>query len=246
MRKFSRRPLATLVRAPGLAQPLAVRLEAAGGEDAGPGLDRARAADRGRSDEARALELDAVDRRLVADGDAEGLGAAVVGVDQRLAAAEEEGIGAGDVQRARQRRLETHAVAAHPVTAGRRGADRQAGETLVGQAAGDLVAGPASTPLRDRRRRARPCGASCMQRMLRVCGELPPRQALGAASRSSTDAPASRAVRAAHNAALPPPITSTSSNGSFPRRCAQCTAPTVRPARTRARDDPGRRRLTRP
>lgn len=49
-----------------------------------------------------------------------------------------------------------------------------------------------------------------MQRRLRVCAELPPRHALGAASRSHTRAPASRAISAAHRAALPPPITNTS------------------------------------
>src|SRR5690606_9430491 len=59
------------------------------------------------------------------------------------------------------------------------------------------------------------CGASCMQRILRTCAELPPRQARGAASSSSTLAPASRAIRAAHRAALPPPITRTSTTGSM-------------------------------
>jgi hypothetical protein len=49
-----------------------------------------------------------------------------------------------------------------------------------------------------------------MQRTLRVCDELPPRQAFGEASSIRTDAPASEATSAAHNAALPPPITKTS------------------------------------
>src|SRR5690554_3913352 len=53
-----------------------------------------------------------------------------------------------------------------------------------------------------------------MQRRLRVCMELPPRHSLGAASNSKTLAPASRAVSAAHKAALPPPITSTSYVGA--------------------------------
>jgi len=39
---------------------------------------------------------------------------------------------------------------------------------------------------------------------------LPPRQARGAASSISTLAPASAAIKAAHKAALPPPMTSTS------------------------------------
>ena len=50
-----------------------------------------------------------------------------------------------------------------------------------------------------------------MQRMLRVCTELPPRQACGADSKINTSAPISRAVSAAQSAALPPPITRTSS-----------------------------------
>jgi hypothetical protein len=45
---------------------------------------------------------------------------------------------------------------------------------------------------------------------LRVCEELPPRHSRGAASSSITLAPASRAIRAAQRAALPPPITNTS------------------------------------
>jgi hypothetical protein len=49
-----------------------------------------------------------------------------------------------------------------------------------------------------------------MHRTLRVCDELPPRQALGEDSSIRTDAPASVATSAAHNAALPPPITKTS------------------------------------
>jgi len=49
-----------------------------------------------------------------------------------------------------------------------------------------------------------------MQRRLRVCWELPPRHSARAASSSSTLAPASRAISAAHKAALPPPITRTS------------------------------------
>src|SRR5688500_3668268 len=49
-----------------------------------------------------------------------------------------------------------------------------------------------------------------MQRRFRVWIELPPRHSCGAASSISTETPASRAVSAAHSAALPPPITSTS------------------------------------
>ena len=64
------------------------------------------------------------------------------------------------------------------------------------------------------------CGASCMQRRLRVCCELPPRHACGADSSISTDAPASRAISAAHSAAFPPPMTSTSTiHASLGRHC---------------------------
>ena len=42
-----------------------------------------------------------------------------------------------------------------------------------------------------------------MQRRLRVCCELPPRHSLGAASITSTEAPLSFAVSAAHSAAFP-------------------------------------------
>ena len=51
-----------------------------------------------------------------------------------------------------------------------------------------------------------------MQRRLRVCAELPPRQSRRADSSSSTRAPASRAISAAHSAALPPPMTRTSAS----------------------------------
>src|SRR3546814_14358987 len=55
-----------------------------------------------------------------------------------------------------------------------------------------------------------------MQRKLRVCCEFPPRHSLGADSRIMTLAPASRAISAAHSAAFPPPITSTSSIAKIP------------------------------
>jgi len=76
--------------------------------------------------------------RLVADLHAQALGASKVGVDQCLAAAHEKCVGARDVQGARQRRLEMHAVATHPVAAIGRRADHQARQVFVGQAPGDL------------------------------------------------------------------------------------------------------------
>src|SRR3954454_16261178 len=52
--------------------------------------------------------------------------------------------------------------------------------------------------------------ASWAQRMLRVWRGVAPPKKFGAPSSTSTDAPALRALIAAHSAALPPPITSTS------------------------------------
>src|SRR5687767_1464644 len=46
--------------------------------------------------------------------------------------------------------------------------------------------------------------------MLRVCWLLPPRHSRGELSRTRTEAPDSRAVRAATSAALPPPTTTRS------------------------------------
>jgi hypothetical protein len=129
-------PFAALVAAPGLAHPLAVRLEAAAGQHAAFRFDPL-APDAG-GDEAPVPHFDRVDRRGVADLHAQGLGTAVVGVEQRLAAAHEKGIGTRQVQRARERRLELHAVPAHPAAAGRRGANHQPRELLVGEPAGDL------------------------------------------------------------------------------------------------------------
>ena len=79
-----------------------------------------------------------LDRRVVADLHAKPLGAAVVGVDERLAAAHEERVGARRVQCTRQRRLEAHAVALHPRPAGRGGPDHEPRQALVGGAARHL------------------------------------------------------------------------------------------------------------
>src|SRR3954463_9246187 len=51
---------------------------------------------------------------------------------------------------------------------------------------------------------------SWAQRIFRVWRGFPPPKNFGAPSSTSTDAPARRALMAAHSAALPPPITSTS------------------------------------
>jgi hypothetical protein len=53
-------------------------------------------------------------------------------------------------------------------------------------------------------------GAPWAQRRLRVWRLLPPRMCRGARSTTTTLRPASRAVSAAHSAALPPPKIATS------------------------------------
>src|SRR4029077_12613153 len=57
-----------------------------------------------------------------------------------------------------------------------------------------------------------------MSRRLRVWRLFPPRKAFGACSRSTTEAPASRAVIAAQRPAFPPPTTRTSQD------CITCVA----------------------
>src|SRR5206468_3647255 len=52
-----------------------------------------------------------------------------------------------------------------------------------------------------------------MQRIFRVWRLLPPRYSTGAHSNTMTEAPDSRAARAAHKPALPPPTTATSASG---------------------------------
>jgi len=92
------RPFATFVLSPGLSQPFAVRFEATGSEHTRTCLEALRAA--ARRNEPTAIQFDGVDRRFIADAHAKLFCAAVVGVDQRFAAAHEEGVGAGNMQRA--------------------------------------------------------------------------------------------------------------------------------------------------
>src|SRR5690606_3873205 len=129
-------PFAGLVLAPCLAQPFAVRFEAAAGHHTGARFD-ALVADAGR-DESTSVQFQGIDRSVVTYLHAQVFSAAVVGIDQCLAAAHEKRVGAGDVQRARQRGLKAHTVLAHPVATGRRGAYHHAGKLLVGNAARHL------------------------------------------------------------------------------------------------------------
>src|SRR5215467_7248397 len=57
---------------------------------------------------------------------------------------------------------------------------------------------------------SRSVGRSCIERRLRVWRLLPPRNSFGAPSMTMTEAPDCLAVSAAHNPALPPPRTATS------------------------------------
>jgi hypothetical protein len=123
-------------RSPGFAQPVEVGLEAAAGDHAGAGADGLALAQR-RLEDALA-QAQAAHLGLVAHLHAQRLRAAVVGIDERLAAPQEEGIGAAQVQGARERLLEAHPVAAHPVAAARGIADGDPGHRLVGEPAGDL------------------------------------------------------------------------------------------------------------
>ena len=79
------RPFTQRVLAPGLTQPLAVGLEATGCEHAAARGDAFAAAK--SCDKTLARQLDAVNRAVVAHLHAQALGTAVIGVDQRLAAA---------------------------------------------------------------------------------------------------------------------------------------------------------------
>src|SRR5690554_5518544 len=87
--------------------------------------------------EATAIEDQLLGVGLVDDGDPHPLGRLVVGIDQRLATAQEEGISTPEVQRAAQRRLKTYPIPFHPVGTGLRGPYHMTGQLLVGLPARD-------------------------------------------------------------------------------------------------------------
>ena len=60
-------------------------------------------------------------------------------VERAAPAAEEEGVGLAQVERAAERRLEAHALLVHPRQQLGRARDRHVGQQLVGLAAGDAV-----------------------------------------------------------------------------------------------------------
>ena len=130
------RPLTTLVLSPSLAQPISVGLKTATGEHAGASGNAFTLAIRG--DKLTLLHFNAVHRSLIPHLYAQPFRAAVIGIHQGFAAAHKESIGACRVQRARQGRLEVHAVATHPGPAGSGLTNHQARQGLVGLATGDF------------------------------------------------------------------------------------------------------------
>ena len=125
--------------APVLPQPFPVGLEAAGRCDdrfAADALGEAAPGDHRLTREA-VLHQDFSHFGVVQDLDAKLFGGAVHGVHQRLAAAQEEGVGAAQAQRARQAGLEHHAAVAQEAGRMGTGANRHARQALIGAAAGD-------------------------------------------------------------------------------------------------------------
>ena len=155
-------------RAPRRLQPVEIGLEAAGRRHEGAGADRldASVAGHGCPPEPSILDVEVPDLGVVLHLDAKPRGRAIVGVDQRLAPAEEERVGVREMQGAAQRRLEAHAVGGHPLPAARRPGDHQPGPASRWSARRSRPAGPASTPPRGRSRSAdapgrRACSAGC-------------------------------------------------------------------------------------
>ena len=154
--------------APDLAEPFEIRFEPAGCGHEGLRGDLALDATLldGCRYEAAVAHVEVDDLAVVCDPDAQTLGGVVVRIDQRLASAEEEGVGPRDVQRAGHCGLESHTVPRHPSPAIRGGADDDAGQLLVGLATRDLdqvapvlVLGIGTDRERPRGRRA--CSAGC-------------------------------------------------------------------------------------
>ena len=101
---------------PGLFQPVDIGLEPAGRRDqraGGDGLAFPTLGDR-RGAEPAAVDVEIDDRRLVKDFDAQRLRGPIKRVEHRPAAAQEEGIGPAEAERAAQRRLEPHALVCDP------------------------------------------------------------------------------------------------------------------------------------
>ena len=125
--------------APAFLQPVDIGLVAAGGEHDGPRLDRlflALILDAGGG-EGAVFDHQVHDLGLVAAVDAELFRRRVIGVQDRFAAALEEGVGAVEPDRAGQGRLKLHAAGRHPVGGVEGFFDQETGQILVRVALGD-------------------------------------------------------------------------------------------------------------
>ncbi len=103
-------------RAPILLEPLDIGLEAAGSRHqraAAHALHAPLVLDGGRH-EITVVDGERGHRRVIEAGDAERLRAPVERVERAAPAAEEEGIGLAERERAAERRLEAHALLVHP------------------------------------------------------------------------------------------------------------------------------------
>src|SRR5665213_1562394 len=126
---------------PVFLQPFDIGFEAAAGRHqrlAADGNLLALALDH-RRDEKTVSYVERDHRRIVDHADAELLGAAVEVVERAAAAAEEEGVGLAERQRAAERRLKTYALLVHPAKQLGGVRDREFCQHLVGLPAGDAV-----------------------------------------------------------------------------------------------------------
>ena len=169
--------------APGLAQPVEVRLETAGRHHHGAGVDTDSVsvdADLHRP-AGRAVDVQPHHLGVVGDVQAQAVGQRVVRVEQRLAAAQEEEIRPFQVQRATKRRLKAHPASAHPRAAGRRLANGQAGQRLVDLGTRHAPQVVEELALRIRLgeiRRRRPVRAAQVARVPAVAAAIVPRRGL--------------------------------------------------------------------
>ncbi len=125
--------------APIFAQPGDVGLKSAGGDhdglwpqQGGDAISDDQDLPNHAADQAKRADLG-----IVGNAHAEAFSSGVIGVQEGFAAAQEERIGAGETQRAGQRRLKVRAMSLHPGQQLRRGADSEARQVFVGLAMGD-------------------------------------------------------------------------------------------------------------
>ncbi len=102
--------------APIFPQPVNIGLKAAGSGDEAMGLNAVRCAivPDGGGNEPTIVNFQTGDRRVIDDRDTEPFGGPVERVHQRLAAAEIEGVGARQTERAAERGLKANAVRGQP------------------------------------------------------------------------------------------------------------------------------------